>query len=196
MKYALVETYGDETSVPMSGILSGNWNGGDRMLKTRQLVVAGLLAALTIVLGISGLGLIPVPTAAGRATIMHVPVIIAGVLEGPLVGGMVGFIFGFYSFSTAAVPFLLDPVIAILPRVLVGILSHYVYKTTRSSSAAAVAGTLTNTGGVLGLAVLRGYLPLEAALGVAVTHGLPEIVVAAVLVALVTRSLKGYYTRR
>lgn len=161
------------------------------MFTTRQLAVAGLLAAITIVLGISGLGLIPVPTAAGRATIMHVPVILAGILEGPLVGGMVGFIFGLYSFSTAAVPFLLDPVIAILPRVLVGILSHYAYKITGSSPVAAVVGTMTNTGGVLGLAVLRGYLPLEAALAVAVTHGLPEIVVSAVLVALVTRSLKG-----
>ncbi|NLP17505.1 MAG: ECF transporter S component [Firmicutes bacterium] len=163
------------------------------MLKTRQLVVAGLLAAVTIVLGMSGLGLIPVPTPAGRATIMHVPVILAGVLEGPLVGAMVGFIFGLYSISTAGVPFLLDPVIAILPRILIGILSAYVFKITHKASLAAVAGTICNTAGVLGLAVLKGYLPWEAALGVAVLHGLPEVVVAAVLAYLLVRIIRRYY---
>ena len=136
------------------------------MLKTRQLVVAGLLAAVTIVLGMSGLGLIPVPTPAGRATIMHVPVILAGVWR-PLVGAMVGFILD----STAFPPpgaFSLDPVIAILPRILIGILSAYVFKITHKASLAAVAWTICNTAGVLGLAVLKGYLPWEAALGVAV----------------------------
>ncbi len=163
------------------------------MLKTRQLAVAGLLAAMTIVLGVSGLGLIPVPTPAGRATIMHVPVILAGILEGPLVGAMVGFIFGLYSISTAGVPFLLDPLIAILPRVLIGVLSHYIFKLTRKSSLAAIGGTICNTAGVLGLAVIKGYLPYEAALGVAVTHGLPELVVAAVLVFLLVRSIRRFY---
>ncbi|NLJ33838.1 MAG: ECF transporter S component [Firmicutes bacterium] len=163
------------------------------MLKTRQLAVAGLLAAMTIILGVSGLGLIPVPTPAGRATIMHVPVILAGILEGPYVGAMVGFIFGLYSISTAGVPFLLDPIIALVPRILIGLFSHFIFKITHRSSLAAAAGTICNTVGVLGLAVLRGYLPFGAALGVAVTHGLPEVVVAAVLVYLIVRSLQSFY---
>lgn len=163
------------------------------MLKTRQLAVAGLLAAMTIILGVSGLGLIPVPTPAGRATIMHVPVILAGILEGPLVGAMVGFIFGLYSISTAGVPFLLDPVIAILPRIFIGIFSAYIFKITQKGGLAAVAGTICNTAGVLGLAVLKGYLPWEAALGVALLHGLPEVVVAAVLVYLLVRVIRRYY---
>lgn len=196
-----------------------------RFLSTRQLVVAGLLGGIAIVLGASGLGLIPVPTPAGRATIMHVPVILAGVLEGPLTGGMVGFIFGFYSFTTAAVPFLLDPVIAFVPRILIGVLSAWTYSLCQGAArgldrtgcngelphairgggrlraflqgvfpglAAAVVGTLTNTVGVLGLAVWRGYLPWEAAVGVAFTHGLPEVVLAAVLVVIILRSLQRF----
>lgn len=161
------------------------------MLKTRQLVTGGLLAAMTVVLGVSGIGLIPVPTLAARATIMHVPVILAGILEGPLVGGMVGLIFGYYSMVTAAT-FLQDPIISLIPRLFIGIFSHYVFKATKSSSLAAVVGTVINTGGVLGLAVLKGYLPREAALGIALTHGLPEVVFAVFLVVVLVRSLRGF----
>ncbi|HHY35924.1 MAG TPA: ECF transporter S component [Firmicutes bacterium] len=50
---------------------------------------------------------------------------------------------------------------------------------------AALVGTMTNTVGVLGLAVAFGYVPLPAALAVAVLHGIPEALVAMVLVTLV-----------
>ena len=61
-------------------------------LSTRKIVIAGLLSAVAIVLSVTGLGYIPLPTAAGRATFIHVPVILAGILEGPVIGGFVGFI--------------------------------------------------------------------------------------------------------
>ncbi|MEN3184296.1 MAG: ECF transporter S component, partial [Atribacterota bacterium] len=80
-------------------------------MKTRDITISALLAASAIVLGATGLGFVPVPTPAGRATIMHVPTILAGVLEGPVIGGLVGLIFGLYSFFTTAVPFLRDPLI-------------------------------------------------------------------------------------
>jgi len=44
----------------------------------------------------------------------------------------------------------------------------------------------------LGLAVLKGYLPREAALGIALTHGLPEVVFAVFLVVVLVRSLRGF----
>ena len=43
-------------------------------LNTRQIVISGLLVALALVLGVTGLGFIPVPTPAGAATLMHIPV--------------------------------------------------------------------------------------------------------------------------
>ena len=47
--------------------------------KTRKLVVAGMLSAVTMVLGLTPLGIIPIGPL--NATILHVPVIIGAVLE-------------------------------------------------------------------------------------------------------------------
>ncbi len=46
------------------------------------MAIVGVLGGLSIALGLTPLGFIPVggPT---RATIMHIPVIIGGILEGP-----------------------------------------------------------------------------------------------------------------
>ena len=62
--------------------------------------MGGVFGAICVVLGVTGLGLIPVPNLSGYATIMHVPVIIAAVLEGPVVGAFTGLIMGIYSFIT------------------------------------------------------------------------------------------------
>jgi hypothetical protein len=42
---------------------------------------------------------------------------------------------------------------------------------------------------------LRGYLPSKVALGIAVTHGLPEVVVAFLLVVLITRGLVKHFPK-
>ena len=63
-------------------------------ISTRKITVAAILGALVIVMGITNLGMIPIPTMAGRATIMHIPVILGSLLEGPLVGALTGLIFG------------------------------------------------------------------------------------------------------
>ncbi|HEX7586927.1 MAG TPA: ECF transporter S component, partial [Anaerolineae bacterium] len=56
------------------------------VLSVRSIVVAGVLGAIAILLGYTRLGFIPVPTPAGNATIMHIPAIIGGILEGWPVG--------------------------------------------------------------------------------------------------------------
>jgi len=160
------------------------------VLGTRSLTVGGVLGAISIVLGMTPLGFIPVPTAAGHATIMHIPVVLAGILEGPVIGGLVGLIFGLHSFIRAGSPLFADPVIAILPRVIIGVVSYLVFRLTGSVVLATIFGTLTNTVGVLGLAVVRGYLVVPVALGIAVTHGLPELVVAVLITTLIYKGLK------
>jgi uncharacterized membrane protein len=132
-------------------------------LETRKIVIAGLLGAVSIILGVTQLGFIPVPTPAGSATIMHIPAIVAGILEGPMVGLFVGFIFGLSSFIRGAA-FFTDPVVAILPRLLIGVIAYYAYLPFKKniyvgSAVAAIVGTLANSIGVLSLAVLRGYIP-------------------------------------
>ncbi len=161
-------------------------------LDTRQIVVSGLLVALALVLGITGLGFIPMPTPAGAATLMHVPVELAGILEGPVVGSFVGLIFGLFTLR-----FLADPRVVIPARLLIGIVSYLVYagcgKKPWSIPLAAIAGSLTNTVGTLGLAVLFGYMPLsgaEGAIGIALLQGAPEAILAAVIITPVVIAVK------
>lgn len=102
-------------------------------LTVRKMMVVGLLVSISIVLGIvPGLGFIPVgPT---RATIMHIPVIIGAIMEGPLVGGLIGLIFGVFSIFQAIsnptpVSFVfLNPIVSVVPRILIGLVAYYVYK--------------------------------------------------------------------
>lgn len=161
-----------------------------KQLSIKQMTIAGLLGATSIVLGVTPLGFIPVPTAAGHATIMHVPAIIGGMLEGPTVGALTGLIFGLHSFLRASNPLFLDPIIALLPRLLIGVISHFVYKFTKSDILAAALGTATNTVGVMGLAVLRGYLTGPAAWTVVITHGIPEVLIAVAICVTITRTLR------
>ena len=61
----------------------------------RHMAVTGMLGAISVVLGMTPLGFIPVgPT---NATIMHIPVLIGARVEGPIVGMLVGLIFGIFS---------------------------------------------------------------------------------------------------
>ena len=110
-----------------------------RRLNAKNISIIGLLGALTAVLGMTPLGFIPIgPT---RATIMHIPVIVGSILYGPMVGGFVGLIFGIFSMINALVNMtvvsfvFLNPIIAILPRVLIGIGSYYAYTGIKSIGA-------------------------------------------------------------
>lgn len=165
--------------------------------ETRDLAIVGILGGIAIMLSFTPLGFIPVPTAAGSATIMHIPVIIGAVIEGPIAGALIGLIFGLASFIRGAA-FFSDPLVAILPRILIGVVAAYSYLWTRdmitkmgSVIFAAIMGTATNTIGVLSLALWRGYLPnVETFWVTAVTHGLPEIIVAALITVAVVKALK------
>jgi uncharacterized membrane protein len=102
-----------------------------KRFNVRKMAIIGILGSISIVLGMTPLGFIPVgPT---KATIMHIPVIIGAILEGPVVGGIVGLIFGLFSiFSAVTTPTpvsfaFLNPLVSVLPRILIGITSYYVY---------------------------------------------------------------------
>lgn len=107
----------------------------DKVLSVRRMSIIGILGAISIVLGMTPLGFIPVgPT---RATIMHIPVIIGAIMEGPIVGGVVGLIFGLFSIFQAitnptpvSIVFY-NPIVSVLPRVLIGITTYYTYSTLK-----------------------------------------------------------------
>lgn len=179
-------------------------------INTRQLAIVGLLSGVSILLAITPLGFIPVPPIS--ATIMHVPVIIGAILEGPMVGMLIGGIFGFTSFVrsfTTPTPtsfIFWNPIISIGVRILIGFVAAYVYKLLRHSKVSvvvsAIAGSLTNTIGVLGLVYifyLSRYADVlgiskEAAragiLGVVMTNGVLEAVIASLITVAVVTAVK------
>lgn len=172
-----------------------------RVIGTKKMVIAGMLGAIAIVLGATGLGFIPMPNLAGRATIMHIPVVLGGILQGPMVGGLTGLIFGVYSFLTPTGAIPADPIVRILPRVLIGITSYYTFwmfrkHVTFASIMAAIVGTLTNTIGYLGLAVLFGYLPFAAAVAIVVSNTIFEVILAAVVTVALVKALDNYRETR
>lgn len=175
-------------------------------LGTKGLALAGMLGALSIVLSMTPIGFIPLPTGIS-ATTMHIPTIMAAILGGPITGTLVGLIFGVSSFLRANNPFFANPIIAILPRLLIGLVSYYAYAGIRivlvekfkmnkkkgKSAAilgASVLGTATNTIGVLSLVYAFGYLPLSVVLTVAATNGIAEMIASGAIVLAVLKSLE------
>jgi uncharacterized membrane protein len=177
--------------------------------RTRKIVITGVLGAISIFLALTPLGFWswgPV-----SATIMHVPVIIGAVLEGPVVGLLVGLIFGVFSMIRAAVapngpldPAFTNPLISVLPRLFIGPVAWLVWSALKRWKAvgvigAGVAGSATNTILVLAmiglvpsaLGILRGLLnaPNSPAVpllwGLAVANGVPEAIIAAILTLIV-----------
>ncbi len=175
------------------------------LFTVRQMTSVGMLSAISIFLGLTGLGFIPLPPV--RATIMHIPVIIGAIVEGPLVGALVGLVFGLFSMYqniTAPGPtsfIFWNPIIALVPRILIGIVAYYVYmlfkkkfkKKSISIAVAAICATLINTIGVLGLTyifylekycIILGINPETAGLAIATigaTNGVFEAIVSAVI---------------
>lgn len=173
--------------------------------KTRRLVLIGALGGISIFLGISGLGLIRLPIF--NLTIMHIPVIIGALLEGPVVGIAVGLIFGLFSmYQNFTAPGLTsfifwNPIVALIPRILIGIVAYYSFKVLKSkvkstgicTGIASILATLTNTIGVLGLTYIL-YLDKYAQareisrdavagtlLAVGLTNGIPEAIASALI---------------
>lgn len=99
--------------------------------RIRRVITACLLLAITLLLSLTRIGFIPVPTPAGNATISHIPAILGGILEGPLVGLTVGLGFGVASFMSATVPMFKDPLVAVLPRIFIGLVSAWSYAALR-----------------------------------------------------------------
>lgn len=190
-----------------------------RKLATKQLVVIGMLSGISIFMGLTGIGFIQLPWM--KASIMHVPVIIGAVFEGPIVGAAVGLVFGLFSIyqnitaPTLLSPIFMNPIIAVVPRVLIGIISYYVFifikkkfnKEKLGLSLAAVAGTLTNTLGVLGLtffiaqdtfASLKNISTGEvvaALTAIGLSNGIPECIVSVLIVVPVVTGLFKIYKR-
>lgn len=185
-----------------------------RKTNVRRMTIIGMLSAISIILSMTPLGYLPIgPT---KATIMHIPVIIGAIMEGPIVGATIGLIFGLTSLMQAITnPTItsfafINPLVSVLPRVIIGIASYYVYngliKVSKNITIAALItgaiGSLTNTIGVLGMIyvlyaaqfvkVLGGDPSSAGAiiLGIGTTNGIPEAIISTLVVTGVIKALK------
>lgn len=182
------------------------------VLPVRKIAVAGVLSAIAIVLGVTRLGFIPWFSGAS-VTILQVPVIIGAVLEGPLVGGIIGLLFGLSSLLQAAIAptgqvdvAFTNPLISVVPRLLIGPVAWYLYRLilgrkelsqvhpVRYSAAliaAGLGGSLTNTVLVLSALGLFGFFPWPLIVTVAIGNGPAEAAVSAAITLLIV----GAYTK-
>ena len=137
--------------------------------KTKNLPLLALFIAIeAVMVMVPFLGFIPIGPL--RATLLHVPVIIAAIVLGTKRGCLIGLVFGLSSLlmntmqptvtSFVFSPFIsgsvLSAVIAIVPRVMIGFVSGSVYQLIKNKqqtiaiAVAAFLGALTNTVLVLG----------------------------------------------
>ncbi len=191
-------------------------------LNIRRIATAGILSALSVGLNYTPLAFMLVPGLQVQITFMHIPVIIGAILEGPIVGGFVGLIFGLFSLYTATITPLpiafafLNPLVSVLPRILIGIVTYYAYRgllgvfrekrAGLATGLAAAAGTLTNTIGVLGMIYilyarrfleaigLEGVSPFVAVFGLSLPNAPLELAAAVLLVTPVVLAVRK--TRR
>ncbi|MDL2311152.1 ECF transporter S component [Peptostreptococcaceae bacterium OttesenSCG-928-C18] len=182
-----------------------------KKLTTKKIAMIGVLSGITILLGLTPLGYIPVGLV--KVTTLPIPTIIGAIIGGPLVGGFVGLAFGLFSlFQNITVPTLLsfmfyNPLVSILPRVLIGIITGYLYKLLNktklkdifSTSIVGAVGAMVNTIGVLGMAYIffadkisaakEGLNAATVLIGIAATNAPFEIIVTTILVGLVCTGL-------
>lgn len=181
-------------------------------LSLRTMTLVGILGALSIVLGLTPIGFIPLGPI--NITIMHVPVIIGAIVGGPLVGGLVGLVFGLFSLFRAVIsptpisPALYNPLVSVLPRILIGVVTGYVYLALKDKKSKIIRyfipasiGSLTNTIGFLSalyifygkaLAKILGGTSLvgKGVVGIGISNGIPEMLVAGIITTAVVSKIK------
>ena len=130
--------------IPTVGAAGGRQFMNKRKIRIQKLTLAAFFVAIEILMAITPIGYIPV--GAINITMMHLPVILAGMILGPAYGGLMGFVFGMTSmlkntFTPNITSFCFSPFItvggvhgnfaslfiAFVPRIALGVLSFYIY---------------------------------------------------------------------
>lgn len=186
-------------------------------MSIRELTVSGLLAGITIFLGLTGYGFIPLFYM--HATILHVPTIIGAIVGGPKVGLVVGFLFGAFSFirSFQAPSWIMqivlqysviyDAIICIVPRMCIALIAYYAYQKIPARNmvrlgVASVLGSLGNSILFLGLIFLLVGIPYAEMhdvtiyqvgmmfLGILFANGISEAIVSGVVITAIVMMLQ------
>lgn len=156
----------------------------------RRIVISGALGAVSAIMAITPLGYLPWFGGASL-TIMHIPVIIAAVLEGPIAGTVVGLVFGVTSLIKAATapvgpldPLFANPLVSILPRLFIGLAAWLAYKAFRGKMAPLAAGVAGAFGSIVNTILVLLALGLTASKQLSGAFGIEAKALPAVLASL------------
>ncbi|MCS6105758.1 MULTISPECIES: ECF transporter S component [Bacillota] len=184
--------------------------------KAYRTAILGVLIAIIFVQSmVPFLGYIP--TGFINITIIHITVIVAAIVLGPKDGAIVGLVWGIgtiiraFTSPTSIIDTTVftNPVVAILPRVIVGLIAGWIYlwfkkntnKKVLGMAIASAFGSLTNTVLVLGLmrvmyssAMAQAYatqtdLLNKLLLVIIGTNGIPEMIAAIVLAPAISTAI-------
>ena len=204
-------------------------------MKTKKLTLTAIFLAIIILFSFTPLGFINLGFI--KATLVHVPVIIGGIVLGPRIGAFLGLSFGLLSMTIntmtpSALSFAFSPfipvigtnsgslwavVIALIPRILTGVVPYFIYKWLTSTNKlpdrlslffSGVAASMVNTLLVMNLIYLLfqdAYSQLKgvaigsglykAVLSVIFINGVPEALVAGIVVSAITGVLIKIYQK-
>ncbi len=205
-------------------------------MKTKQLTLTAIFMSIILLFSFTPLGFINLGFI--KATLVHVPVIIGAIILGPRIGAFLGLTFGILSIvinttAPSVLSFAFSPfipvlgtnetslwalVIALVPRVLTGVIPFYVFKwlqkkEIKSNTAlfiAGVSGSLINTILVMNLIYFVfqdayatakqmeiGAGLYKAVLSVILINGVPEAIIAGIATSAVASILlKVYHKNR
>ena len=164
-----------------------------------------MFGALTLFLGITNWGFLPIPIPlVGAVTIMQIPVIMSGIYAGPVVASAVGLLFGLFTLK-----YMGDFRVVIPARLLIGVAGWAAFAITQrilwrwgprrrallGGALAGFLGSACNTIGTLSLATLCGYMSPAVAWSTGITLGFPEAIVSGAIVALLAVPLNRFISR-
>ncbi|WP_125713250.1 ECF transporter S component [Companilactobacillus kedongensis] len=184
--------------------------------KAYRIAILGILMAIIFVQSlVPFLGFIP--TGFINITIIHITVIVAAIVLGPKYGSIVGLVWGLgtmiraFTSPTSIIDTMVftNPIVAIVPRIIVGLVAGYVYlvlkkhfkKRVVAMGIAAAIGSLTNTVLVLGLMRFMYASVLSQAyatqtdllnkllLIIVGTNGIPEMIAAIIIAPAISTAI-------
>lgn len=195
------------------------------MKNTKQIASLGLFVSIEILMAlVPALGFIPIPFFGINATTLHIPVIICAIVLGLKPGVILGTTFGLLSvitntFRPNITSFVFSPfydggnfyslIIAILPRIMIAIVSFFIFKITMkisknqtfATSISAFLASMTSTVLVMvgiyfffgeSYAIARNTIVSELLpllIGIITFNGIIEAFVAVILVTTICRVL-------
>lgn len=192
--------------------------------RTLRLTQLAMLSAVIIVMAFTPLGYFKYAPLGLSITLLTIPVVIGAIMMGPIEGAILGAVFGATSFiqcfgldafgaGLLAINPVLTFILCLLPRILIGFTSGFVYKGLEKIHAkqalsyglSAVTGVLTNTIFFIGLLILFfGNTEFIKSIGGIITlvkiavsiNVLVEVVVCTLIVTVLAKAIGIYLKRR